>query len=175
MNEFAHHLSSVYFGVFLQLVTAVVIVMLGVAMYGTAGRTNQMTAAIALSLYLFEAVLLAVSQIFVFGFAEVSRLYVSSEDPALFPLGEILLSVRDFTALTAIIPFGIGAVFFYSLLMKAAIIPKWLARWGMITVSFVLVGATFMAFRVAVPLVLVIPYVPFEFFTGIYIWTKYRK
>ncbi len=75
----------------------------------------------------------------------------------------------------AMIPFGLGAITFYYLLMKAEILPKWLALWGIITVSFVLVAVPLMALGVLIPFVLLIPYVPFEFFTGIFIWIKYSR
>ncbi|MDF2720966.1 MAG: hypothetical protein K0Q59_641 [Paenibacillus sp.] len=172
MRQFADNVSSIYCGVFLQIITAIVIVMLGVAMVQAAGHIHRTMAMIALSLYIVEAVLLALSQIFVFGFTDVSQLYAANEDPVFLQLGQILLSLRDFTALVAIIPFGIGAILFYTLLMKARILPKWLARWGLVTVPFVLVGATFMAFDIAFPLVLVIPYMPFEFVAGVYIWVR---
>jgi len=171
MNNFANHIPAIYCGIFLQIITAIVIVMLGVAIYQTAGYVNKTVAMIALSLYVFEAVLLAVSQVFVLVLVKVSQLFLI-EGTGFVNLGNILLSLRDFTALLAIIPFGIGAIFFYSLLMKARIIPKWLARWGLVTVPIVLVGATLMAFGVTIPVIIVIPYVPFEFVAGIYILTN---
>lgn len=73
------------------------------------------------------------------------------------------------------IPFGFGAIFFYYLLMKAGIIPKRLALYGLVTAPIVSIGVTLMTFGAAVPLILLFPYVPFEFVTGIYILIKYRK
>jgi len=175
MNNVAHHIFTVYGSVFLLIVTAIVIIMLGIAMYLTAGHINKTLALIALSLYVFEALLLAVSQIFVFGLVEASQLYLASGDTGLLSLGNVLLSFRSFAAKIAMIPFGLGAILFYYLLMKAKIIPKWLASWGLATVPFVLVGVPLMAFGVDVPFALFIPYVPFEFFTGIYILIRYRK
>jgi hypothetical protein len=175
MSNMANNISTIYGSVLLQIVTAVVIIILGVAMYLTAGHINKTMAMIALSFYIFEAVLLAVSQIFIFGLVEASQLYLTSGDAGLVSLGNVLLSCRDFTGKMAIIPFGLGAILFYYLLMKAKTIPKWLALWGLVTVPFVLVGVPLMAFGVTVPFALFIPYVPFEFFTGIYILIRYRK
>ena len=73
------------------------------------------------------------------------------------------------------IPFGIGAILFYYLLLKAEILPKWLAWWGIITVPFILVFVPLATFGIETPFALLIPYVPFEFFTGIYILIKYRR
>ncbi len=73
------------------------------------------------------------------------------------------------------IPFGIGAVLFYTLLLKAAILPKWLALWGIVTVPLILVCVPLMAFGIDVPFALMVPYVPFEFVAGIVIMIKYRN
>lgn len=175
MSNMANNISTIYSSVFLQFVTAVVIIMLGVAMYMAAGHINKTMAMIALSFYIFEAVLLAVSQVFVSGLVKVSQLYLTGGDAGLISLGNVLLSCRDFTGKIAMMPFGLGAILFYYLLMKAKTIPKWLALWGLITVPFVLVGVPLTALGVTVPFALFIPYVPFEFFTGIYILIRYRK
>jgi len=175
LSNMANSISTIYSSVFLLIVTAVVIILLGVAMYMAAGHINKTMAMIALGFYIFEAVLLAVSQVFVSGLVKVSQLYLTGGDAGLVSLGNVLLSCKDFTGKIAMIPFGFGAIFFYYLLMKAKIIPKWLALWALITVPFVLVGVPLTAFGVTVPFAIFIPYVPFEFFTGIYILITYRK
>lgn len=175
MSNIANNISRIYGSMLLEITTAVVIILLGVAIYLTAGHINKTMAMIALSFYIFEAVLLAVSQIFIFGLVEASQLYLTGEDAGLVSLGNVLLSCRDFTTKMAIIPFGLGALLFYYLLMKAKIIPKWLALWGLVTAPFVLIGVPLMAFGVTVPFALFIPYVPFEFFTGIYVLIRYQK
>lgn len=175
MSNIANNISTIYSSLFLQIVTAVVIIMLGVAMYMAAGHINKTMAMIALSCYIFEAIFNAVSQVFTFGLVEVSRLYITGGDTGLASLGTVLLSCRYFAYKIAMLPFGLGAILFYYLLMKAKIIPKWLALWGLITVPFILVGIPLTAFGVTVPFALFIPYVPFEFFTGIYILIRYWK
>ena len=175
MRSISDTSSIAYVSIFLQMITAVVIIMLGVAMYRAAGRINKTIAIVALSLYIFEAVLLAMGQVFVFGLVEVSHLFSISSDMSLLVLGKVLLSCKEFAGQIAMIPFGIGAILFYYLLLKANVIPKWLALWGILTVPFILISVPLMAFGVAVPFFLLIPYVPFEFFTGIYILVKNRK
>ena len=162
-----------YVSILLQMITAVVIIMLGVAMYQAAGHSNKTIAIVALCLYIFEATLLAMGQVFVFGLIEVSNLYSSSVDANLIPLGDILFTCREFAGQIAMIPFGIGAILFYYLLLKAKIVPSWLALWGIFTVPLILIGVTLMAFGVNVPFIVFIPYVPFEFFAGIFIIIRY--
>ena len=164
-----------YTSILLQMITAVVIIMLGVAMYRVSEHINKTMAMVALSLYIFEAALLAIGQVFVFGLVQVSVMYSTSLDVNLIALGEILFNCREFAGQIAMIPFGIGAILFYYLLLKAEVLPKWLALWGILTVPFILISTPLIAFGYSMPIYLFIPYVPFEFFTGIYILVKYRK
>ena len=163
-----------YTSIMLQMITAVVIIMLGVAMYRVAGHINKTIAITALSLYIFEAVLLAVAQVFVFGLVESGLMYSVTSDGNLLLIGKLLLASKEFAGRIAMIPFGIGAMLFYYLLLKTEVLPKWLALWGLLTVPFILVSVPLMAFGITVPVFLLFPYVPFEFFSGIYILIKYR-
>ncbi|MCK5811666.1 MAG: DUF4386 family protein [Clostridiales bacterium] len=90
-------------------------------------------------------------------------------------MGKMLLACKEFSGQIAMIPFGLGAILFYYLLMKAEVFPKWLALWGLITVPFILISVPLMAFGIELPFALLIPYVPFEFVAGITILIKYRK
>ena len=175
MRAIANSTQTAHISILLQMITAVVIIMLGATMYRVAGHKNKTMAIIALSMYIFEGVLLAVSQIFVFGLVESSQIYSIRGDANLLELGKLLLSCREFTGKMAMIPFGIGAILFYYLLMKAEILPKWLALWGLVTVPLILVLVPLQVFGIEAPFALLIPYVPFEFFIGIYILIKYRN
>ena len=175
MRAIADSTQIAYISILLQIVTGVVIIMLGVAMYRVAGHKGKTIAIIALGMYIFEVVLLVIGQIFVFGLVEASQIYSISGDANLLALGKVLLSCREFAGKMAMIPFGIGAILFYYLLMKAKALPKWLALWGLISVSLILVCVPLTAFGIEIAFALLIPYVPFEFFTGIYILIKNRK
>ncbi len=175
MSTIANSTLSIYISIVLQMVTAVVIIILGVALYLTTIHINKTWATIALCFYVLEAAMLTVSQVFVFAISETSQLFLTGGETSLISLSNILLSCKAFSGKMAMIPFGIGAILFYYLLMKSEIIPKWLSLWGIITVSVVLVAVPLMALGVSIPFALLIPYVPFEFFTGIFILIKYRK
>jgi len=175
MISIANSVRVANISILLQMITAIVIIMLGVAMYRAAGYINKTMAIIALSLYILEAVLLSVGQVFTFAIVEVSLDYAASLDTNLLAIGKVLYTCREFSGNIAMIPFGLGAIMFYYLLLKAEILPKWLAMWGIITAPLILVGVTLMTFGVAIPFALLVPYVPFEFFTGIYILIRYRS
>jgi len=169
MQSFAADVTAIHAGVFLQIVTAFVIILLGVLLYRFTEHINKTAAVTALCFYIFEAILHAAGQVFVFSLAEVSQLFAASGDAALVNIGQALMTARVFAGGIAMIPFGLGAIIFYYLLMKAKIIPKWLAIWGLVTVPFVLVGIPLTVFGATVPFALFVPYVPWEFFTGVYI------
>jgi len=172
MSNMAGNAGSIHAGVILQIATSLVIIVLGVSLYRATAHINKTAAGAALGFYIFEALLHSVGQICVFCLAEASRLYAASGDAALVDIGSTLLTAREFAGGMAMIPFGLGAIIFYFLLMKAKIIPKWLAIWGLVTVPFVLVGVPLGVFGVSVPFALFVPYVPWEFFTGVYILAK---
>jgi hypothetical protein len=172
MNNIAANVSAVYAGVFLQIVTALVIVLLGVLLYRITENINKTAAVLALGFYIFEAILHTIGQAFVFSLVELSGIWTAGGDAVLINISQALMTARTFAGGIAMIPFGLGAIIFYCLLLKAKIIPKWLAIWGLVTVPFVLVGVPLTVFGVSVPFALFVPYVPWEFFTGIYILIK---
>jgi len=172
MHNIAAYVSAIHIGVLLQIVTAFVIILLGVLLYRFTEHINKTAAVAALCFYIFEAILHTVGQVFVFNLTEVSVLWSASGDAALVYIGQALMAARVFAGGIAMIPFGLGAIIFYYLLMKAKVIPKWLAIWGLVTVPFVLIGIPLTAFGIPMPFAIFVPYVPWEFFTGVYILAK---
>ncbi len=159
MLNLASNKVRVHTSIFIDMLTAVVIILLGVGMY-TVGKTiNKLLATFALSLYIFEAALLAVSKFIAFALLHISQSYALTGDKALEPLGgEMLLSLKSFSYSIHILPFGIGgAILFYTLLLKAQVMPKWLILWGgLITVPVVLIGVMLMMYGVPVPFILLL-------------------
>ena len=175
MNNIAGNINGFYAGIFLQIVTALVIVALAAALYQAGKSVNKTAAMIAVGFYLLEAFILTFDQIIIFTITKVSQMYVNTGDAALLNIAGPLFSARAFGGAIAMMPFGLGAILFYYLIMKAGVIPRWLGLWGLITVPFILVGWPLQAFGVSVPFALYIPYVPWEWVAGIYITINYIK
>ena len=175
MNSIAGNINGVYIGIFLQIVTALVIVALGASLYQAGKHISKTSAIIALGFYIVEAVLHIVCQMIVFALAKVSTDFAANGDAALVILGNLLLTSRDFCGAITMMPFSLGAILFYYLIMKANVIPKWLGLWGLATVPFILVGWPLEAFGVSVPFALYMPYVPWEWVAGVYILIKGLK
>jgi hypothetical protein len=176
MNSLAGNISGVYIGIFLQIVTALVIIALAAALYQTGKSVSKTTAIIAFGFYLTEAIVHFIGQIEIFAIVEVSKQFVATGDTTLLTIAELLFVSREFIGAVTMIPFGLGAILFYFLITKAKVIPKWLGAWGLVSVLFILVGWSLEAFNVvAVPFVLYVPYVPWEWVAGIYICIKGLK
>ena len=176
MNSIAGNISGVYIGIFLQIVTSLVIVALAAALYQTGKSEGKTIAIIAFGLYLTEAIVHIVGQFVIFGIAEASRQFVSTGDTALLTTAKLLFASRDFIGAVTMMPFGLGAILFYFLITKTKIIPKWLGIWGIVTVSSIFIGWSLEAFNVvSVPFALYVPYVPWEWVAGIYIFIKGLK
>ena len=176
MHSIAGNISGVYMGMFLQIVTALVIIVLAAALYQTGSHINKTAAIIAAGFYLTESIIHIAGQVVIFAVVETSVQFASSGDNSLLATANLLFASRTFIGALTMIPFGLGAIPFYYLITKAKVIPKWLGLWGMITVSFVLVGWSLEAFNVAsVPFALYIPYVPWEWVAGIYILVNSLK
>jgi len=174
MDGIVGRTSSYYAGIFLQIITALVIVALAMALYQAGKGVNKTAARIAVGFYLLEVVMVVVNQMLVFGIIEASHQYAISRDTGLLNMTSLLFSIRRFGGAIAMMPFALGALVFYYLIMKAGVIPKWLGLWGLITIPLILVGWSLAAFGVDVPYALYVPYVPWEWVAGIYILVKGR-
>ena len=175
MRAVAGNLPAVAISIFLWIATEIFVILLGVALFCAVGHIGKTWATFACAMYLLEAVLALTGQVFEFGFVKVSLLYAASGDAGLLGIGGVLLACRHFAGEISMIPFGIGAVIFYAYLMKAEILPKWLAIWGLVTAQLIMIGVPLSTLGVAVPAAVLAPYVPFEFFTGAYLLIRYRK
>lgn len=159
----------IYISILFYMITSVLIIILAVAMYRLGSFVNKTAGIIALSFYILEAIMLVIGEVFFWGLLKASQLYVTSGSTYLIDLGNIFIACKEFLGAMAMIPFGIGAILFYHLMMKANVFPKWLALWALITVPLILIGIPLKTFGMEIPFVLFIPYVPFEFFAGIYV------
>ena len=172
MLNTASNQAIAHFSIFLDIVTALVIVWLGVLFYSLLRKANQVWATTALVFYIVEAGMLIVSKFFGYALIQVSGSYSVNNDKIFEAIGQMLLQMKDFSYSMHIIPFGVGAVLFYYLLYKIKAIPSWLSLWGLIAVIPVLFGTILGTFIVEVPFIIMLPYVPFELFAGGYIMIK---
>ena len=175
MRSVAGNIPIVWTSVLIWMVAAICVIILGIVLYQIVSRRDKTAAMVACSMYLLEAILAITGQVCVFALSKLSQVYVAGGSAGLVDIGNALLTGRHFAGEMAMIPFGIGAIIFYTLLMKEGVIPKWLAIWGLVTAPLIMIGVPLTTFGVAVPTFVLAPYMPFEFFTGAYLLIRYRN
>lgn len=175
MANLAAHRPLANTSVLLWIAAAICVVILGVLLYDATKVLGKTLAAIACSMYLFAAFLIVVGQVFVVALLKMSALSITSGGANFTDIGNVLLSCRHIAVELAMIPFGVGALIFYPLLMKTKALPKWLAIWGIVSAPLIMIGVPLTTFGVSVPAAVLAPYVPFEFFTAVYLLIRYRK
>jgi hypothetical protein len=168
----ASNQTTAHISIFLDIITALVIVWLGVLFFSLLQKVNRVWAMTALALYIVEAGMLIMSKFFGYALIQVSGAYSVKNDAVLETIGRILLQVKDFSYSMHIFPCGIGAILFYYMLFKSKAVPSWLALWGLITMIPVLAGTLLKAYGVDVPFAVMLPYAPFEFFMGLFILVR---
>jgi len=171
----ANHAPLVMASVFGDILTALGIVCLAAILHAVVGRQNKAMANIALGFYILEAGILIASKAVVFVLLNMSQEYLATGERNLEFMAQLALETQAFLYRIHIIPFGFGAMIFYYLLYRSKVVPVWLSLWGLAIVPLVLVGAILTSSGIHVPpivLVLAVPYLPFEFFAGIFILVR---
>jgi hypothetical protein len=161
-------------GVFGELITAMGIIFLGVVLYQTLRKENEIMALTGMSLYILEAVLVVVSRANDLYLLDLSRSYLSSAQPEnLAPLAAMMLTSRAFNYSAGMLAFSVGGPLFYFLLYRSNLVPRWMSMWGLITaICPCLVATVASLFGYHFPFWFYLPYIPFEFFIGFWILIK---
>jgi len=159
--------------IFLDMLTALGVIFLGVMLFLTLRKQNEIIALTALGFYILEVVLLAVSRMDAFALLRFSQAYAAGQSADLLFLGQAAYEAMEFAGGTLhMLAFCMGAILFYSLLNKSRIVPRWMALWGLITTFPMLIGTVTQIFGYAIPFVFYVPYVPFELVIGLWILFK---
>jgi hypothetical protein len=172
MTNISQHSFAAQAAIFLDIVCAMGVIWLGFLFYTLLKKFNQVWALTGLGFYILEAVMYMIGKMFGYGLIMTSALYAESHETALISLAQVLYKVFDFAPAMAMIPFGIGAFLFYTLLVKSHALPTWISIWGLVSMFLVLFGIPLITYGVNIPFAIVFPYVPFEFVIGGYILIK---
>ncbi|BCY17604.1 hypothetical protein hrd7_14530 [Leptolinea sp. HRD-7] len=86
------------------------------------------------------------------------------------PLAGMLMTSRAFNYSAAMLAFSVGAPLFYYLLFRTRLVPRWMSMWGLVTaICPCLVSTVGSFFGYHFPIWFYLPYIPFEFVTGLWI------
>ncbi len=173
MENYLAKSSMVRGGILGDMITAIGIVALGALLFSQLREENHPIASIAFGLYILEAGLLAGSKTAALSFLELSQESALAGHPGQFQgAGALALFLMDLASKVHMLIFCIGALLFYYLLYRSGRLPKWLSLWGLIATFPMLAGSVLILLGVEVPIALYVPYIPFEFFTGIWLMIK---
>lgn len=176
LTNIASHPMQWRLGILLETVTAMGIIFLGVMLHQYLKEHNPKMAQLALSLYIFEGTLLAVSRLYGYTLINLSQEALANGFAAhTLSLGAAALDFIQFGFLLHMLPFSIGAFLFYLLLDRARVLPRWVSLWGVITVGFTGILTILALIGLEVPFFLYLPYAPFEFVVGIWLLVKKYK
>lgn len=156
-----------------EMTTSVGIIFLGAILFLTLRRHSERIALVAFGFYLLEAALLAASRIAALALIPISREFVETGQPSyLQAAGRLAVELMNSGYALLMLPFCLGAILFYYLLYQSVIVPRWLSLWGLLAVSLVLVAILSAISGYALPFLVYVPYIPFEFVVGIWILAK---
>jgi hypothetical protein len=159
------------FNVFLDMLTALGVAFLGVILYSTLRSQDEKIALTALSFYILETALLAVSRLEAFSLLRFSQEYAAAGQPAeLLLLGRVSYESMEFVGTTLhMLAFCTGAILFYFLLDSSQMVPRWMSLWGLAAVFPMLVGTITQVFGHTLPFYIYVPYIPFEMVIGLWL------
>jgi len=173
MIRIAHHAWLLRANVFGEMITAVGVVFLGAVLFLTLRRHSEIIALAGLGFYILEATLLAVSRISALSLLRISQEYTTAVDASdLQRAGELALGSMNFGYQLLMLPFCLGAILFYYLFYKSAIIPRALSLWGLAAVSVALMGTVSAVAGHELSFAIYLPYLPFEFVVGVWILVR---
>ena len=156
-----------------EMATAAEVIFLGAILYLTLRRHGRRMALVAFGFYLLEAALLAASRIAALALIPISREFVDTGQPShLQAAGRLAFEFMNSGYALLMLPFCLGAILFYYLLYKSAIIPRALSLWGLLAVLLVFIATLSALAGLELPFFVYFPYIPFEFAVGIWILAK---
>lgn len=160
--------------ILVDMLTALGIIFLGAMLFITLRKQNEKITLVALGFYILEAGLLATSRMATFALLRLSQEFASAGGPEhLLTFGNLALEAMDFVGDTLhMLAFCLGGILFYYLLDRSGTVPRWISLWGLITIFPLLIGTLTAIFRVELPFILFLPYVPFEFGIGVWILVR---
>jgi len=152
------------------MVTAFGIVFLGAVLYRTVRDRRERLALTAFGLYIVEATLLAVQQIFHLALLHTGARYTETGRPTtLESMGQVIARTAGSVGSLHMVAFCIGAAIFYYLLYAERAVPRPFSIWGLLALIPCLFVTLRALFDRELPTALYAPYVPFEFVIGLWI------
>jgi hypothetical protein len=159
--------------VFMELITAVAVIFLAAMLYTVVKKRSEGLGLTAFGLYVLGGALLVITKLILFALLVFSREYMAAGSPAsMEPMAGLMYESMEYSFRMANFAFCLGLTFFYALLWKVNAVPRLLSLWGLISIQGVLVSVVLRLFGMEAPILLSVPYIPFELVIGLWILVK---
>jgi hypothetical protein len=168
----AANLTQMRVSTLLELLTSVGIVALTSLLYVILREENPAVSVVAFGLWLAEAAMLAVSTLGLYALVTLGPEFAAfgaADASSYRALGTLFLGVDQHAGDIDMLFFCLGAILWYSLLLRSRIVPCALALWGLLAVLLVLVGTLILVWDRSPSIALYVPYVPFELVVGVWL------
>ena len=151
LSSIAANETTVMIGAFLLLIDAIAVVAIPALLYPTFKKHNATLARLYPGSRVVESVVLVTGVIGLLAAVSLSRDYVEgSADAASHRIaGDALIAVYDWGVLLGVMLFfALAGLLLNYLLLRARLVPSWLAIWGLIGIALLFIEGSFEAFDV---------------------------
>jgi hypothetical protein len=138
-------------GALLEMVLALSVAGIAVMIYPVLKRRDEGLALGYVGVRMLEAVLLLTASISALLLLSVSQDH-GEDGTRVQPTSDLVLAAREWTVLIgSMVLLGVGGLILYSLLLRAALVPAWLAMWGLAGAALVLVEGVLEMYQLDLP------------------------
>jgi Domain of unknown function (DUF4386) len=173
MIRIANRPSLMRANIFGEAITAVGVIFLGAVLFLTLRSQSEIMALVGFGFYILESALLVASRMAASSLLLISQEYTTAGHPTdLQTAGNLALASMNSGYQLLMLPFCLGAILFYYLFYKSAMIPRALSLWGLAAVSLALIGTASALAGHELSFAVYLPYLPFEFVVGVWILVR---
>ena len=168
LSDILNEKMTIIIAVILELINAFTVIFIAAAFW-ISYKKQEIVRVAYLAIRIIEASVCALS-----AFIPITLLSIARRNNNISMAADILRTIRgDLVSYAIPIFFGIGAIFFYFMLYKSQLIPKYITVWGLI--ASVLVMTNMFVSAVSLKAALAFPIITNEIYLGIYLLTKGYK
>ena len=175
LSEVSSHLTALFFGISLEFINAIAVIGIAVTLFPVLKQYSESIAVGYVSFRIIEALFCIAAAVIPLSLISLSTEYLktgSSNSSNILTLSVFFISVRsNFAALLIPLFFSLGALFFYYLLYRTKLVPKYIPVWGLIGVVLIL-SLIFYKAGTIMNIIFVLPIILNEIFLGIWLIVK---
>lgn len=142
--------AAVTLGILIEFVAVLAIPLIAVFVFPVLKRVHEALALAYVGFRALEALLLIAIEAKVLSLIDLSDSHVNNADSdagQLQAVGDSILAETDAVFSLYVLVFAVGAMIFYGLMYRSALIPRWLSGWGFASAAWMLIGVVLIMFE----------------------------